>query len=397
MEQLLRRLLLPLDYLLLAISYLFPRNRKIWCFGSKFGGNAKYLFIYLNSREKQEGEEYVWIGDDDVERVRELGFKAYRRWSLKGVWYSLRAGAYLYNSYPSNVNLYTFGRAKLVNLWHGVALKCIDRQIKVGPMVKIYQSKGLINELRYLNFRVRPNVVLSTSPLVTNIFSEAFGVPKSHCVEGVYPRCDLFTIPISKVDAFVERYENEATMALIRRIKQYDYCYVYMPTFRDSGKDFLHDCGFDFEKINGLMKKRNRVFVLKLHPDSKIQLHKEYSNIIWVDKDVDIYPVLPHSNCLVTDFSSIYFDYLLMSDKQIILFVPDFKEYISKSRELLFEYDDVMKGKKAETFLQLKALVDEDNPYFVIDGLDKVKKQFWDYKYSTMDELVKAIKSKVNE
>lgn len=397
MGQILRKLLLPLDYLLLSISFLIPRNKKIWCFGSKFGGNAKYLFVNLNSRKKQKGEKYVWIGDEDVVKVRDLGFKAYKRWSLKGLWYSLRAGAYLYNSYPSNINSYAFGCAKRVNLWHGIALKCIDRQIKVGPMVKIYQSKGLINELRYLTFRLRPDVVLSTSPLVTDIFSEAFGVPKSNCIEGVYPRCELFLSPISKVDDFVERYENNATKDLIRRMKQYDYTYIYMPTFRDSGDDFLHNCSFDYEQINEAMAKHNRCFIIKLHPDSKIQLTKEYSNIILVDKDVDIYPVLPYSHCLVTDFSSIYFDYLLLNGKQIILFVPDFNDYISKSRELLFEYDDVMKGKKAENFAQLKDLLDEDEPCFVIEGLDKVKKQFWDYQYPTIDDLANAIKNRINE
>ena len=398
MKHTVRRLLIPFDYLLLALSFLMPRDKRLWCFGAKFGGNAKYLFIHLNSEKEMDcGYKYVWIGEEDVQVVQSLGYTAYRRWSIKGIWNCLRAGVYIYNSYPSNINLYTVGRAKLINLWHGIALKSIDRQIKVGPMVKIYQSKGLINELRYLNFRLRPDLVLSTSPTVSNDFSEAFGVPVSHCIEGLYPRCELFMSPLSVVDEFVDKYENSATKRLRNQLKQYEYVYVYMPTFRDSGDDFLNNCGFDLDKINSVMVKNNRVFLLKLHPDSKLQITKEYSNVIQVAKDVDIYPILPYSHCLVTDFSSIYFDYLLMEDKQIILFVPDYDEYISKSRNLLYNYDEIMKGRKAEDFNQLLSLMSEINPIFEIDGKEQIKNKFWDYKCSNMNELTESIIKRIDE
>ena len=131
------RLLLPLKYLLLLISFLFPRNKKIWCFGTVFVGNAKYLFIHMNENNKEI--RCIWIADNvDSKLVKTKGYEAYSRWSFKGIWYSLRGGVYVFNSYPNNVNLYTSGGAKFVNLYHGIALKCIDRQIKVGPKTRIY-------------------------------------------------------------------------------------------------------------------------------------------------------------------------------------------------------------------------------------------------------------------
>ena len=95
-----------LKYLLLGLSFLVPRNNKIWCFGSRFNGNTKYLSIYLN--EVHTNKRIIWIvEDDEFEHLKSLGFETYKRWSIKGVWFCLIAGAYFYTSYPANVNLYT--------------------------------------------------------------------------------------------------------------------------------------------------------------------------------------------------------------------------------------------------------------------------------------------------
>lgn len=390
----LARLLLPFKYILLLISYLFPRNKKIWCFGDLFMSNSKYLFIHMNEKEKDI--RCIWISyKSDNQFIKSLGYETYRRWSVKGIWYCLIGGVYVYNSYPDNVNLYTTGRAKLVNLWHGIPLKCIDRQIKVGPMVKIFQSKGLINELRYLNFRLSPDVILSTSPEVTKQFAEAFDVDKDHFVEGLYPRCIFFYEELENVESFIKKYEDGKAIQLVQHIKQYDYTYIYMPTFRDTGDDFIANSGFDFDKINELMKENNRLFIMKLHPDSIFQFRDDYSNIVLIDKDIDIYPILPFTDCLITDFSSVYFDYLIMEGKQIILFIPDFKDYTSKNRELLYPYDTVMRGSHAKNFNEFITLLSIKDPYFEVDGIGEIRKLFWNFKYSTMDELVLAIKEKM--
>lgn len=396
MNTLARRITLPLKYLLLLLSYLFPRNKKIWCFGSSFGGNTKYLFIYMS---EHCGNDYdcVWIGErSDVDYIRELGFKGFYRWSLKGLFYCLIGGVYVYNSYPANVNLYTMGRAKLVNLWHGVALKCIDRQIISGPTAKYYQEKGLLNDLRYLNFRKHADVVLSTSPLMSDNFSEAFDVPKCKIIEGCYPRCYLFDKNNDEVMSFIKKYEKPEVYKIIDFIQSFDYVYIYMPTWRDTGDDFLKECGFDLGRINGIMKKNSRLFVLKMHPDSKLKIDADYSNIMLLDNEIDVYPILYYTNCLITDFSSVYFDYLLMDDRQILLFVPDFEDYVNSNRSLKYPYDEVMKGQKVLDFDSLAILLDKPNPYFKIEGLQSIKNLFWDYQCSDMKDLIRAIEEKVS-
>lgn len=383
------------DLILLAISYLFPRNNNIWCFGSDFVGNAKYLSIYL--KETQSTIRIIWISEgNEVIRLRELGFEAYERWSLKGVWYSLIAGAYFYDSYPYNVNLYTIGRAKKVNLWHGVGLKKMDRQIKAGPLAKYYQSKGIINELRYLGFRMKPDLMLSTSPFQTRHFIEAVEVTEDHFIEAVYPRCEIFKKSESNLLDYIKKYETKETYSFVENLRNYSYVYIYMPTFRDSGDDFIKQCGFDFDKVNSSLKEHNRFLILKMHPDSKLDFSNEYSNIVIVPKDIDIYPVLPFTSCLITDYSSIYFDYLLMKDKHIILFIPDYNDYISKSRDLAHPYDKYTKGLTAKTFEELFELFNRDFVDIEMPDLNSIRSTFWAPKYTNLNQLVYILREKID-
>lgn len=382
------------DLILLALSFLFPRNKNIWCFGSDFAGNTKYLSIYM--KEIHSSIRIIWIlNGKDVNRIKSLGFEAYDRWSLKGVWYCLIAGAYFYNSYPYNVNLYTIGRTKKVNLWHGVGLKKMDRQIKTGPLATFYQSKGIINELRYLGFRLKPDIMLSTSPFQTRHFIEAIETTEDHFIESVYPRCELFQKKESELLNYIKKYETKDTYSFVEKLRTYSYVYIYMPTFRDSGDDFIKSSGFDFDLVNDSLFEHNRLLILKMHPDSKLEFHKEYSNIVIVPKDIDIYPVLPFTNCLITDYSSIYFDYILMRDKHIILFIPDYDEYISKSRDLAHPYDKYTKGLIAKTFKELFVLFNKETEDIEMPNLDSIRNTIWEPKYINLDQLVNVLRERI--
>lgn len=384
-----------LKLILLGFSFLIPRNKRIWCFGSHFNGNTKYLSIFL--KETCINKRIIWIVEKkELKHLRALGFEAYTRWSFKGVWFCLIAGAYFYNSYPDNVNLYTKGRSKLINLWHGVGLKKMDRQIKTGPLAKYYQSKGLFNELRYLNFRLKPDVMLSTSPFQTRHFIEAVEVSDSHFVEGIYPRCELFKKKKKELYDVIKKYESPNTVNLANKLKEYRYVYMYMPTFRDSGDDFITNCGFDFEQVNDALTRNNRLLIIKMHPDSKLSFLKEYSNIQIVEKDVDIYPILPLTHCLITDYSSIYFDYILMKDKPVILFIPDLDNYLKNSRDLAFPYEEYTKGIVAKDFEVLMALFNSPTEDYAMPDIDNIRKIFWAPTFKSLEELTKAIIERLN-
>lgn len=387
-------LLRPFQYLELLLSFLTPRNKKIWCFGSSFNGNTKFLFIYMNELKMNR---CVWIAKgDEVNQIRELGFEAYKKSSLKGKLLLLTAGVYVYNSYISNVGAYTWGRVKKVNLWHGVGLKNIEYEMNVGPIAKRYYTKGPINALRYMPFRVKPDILLTTSPMMTRHFTKCFRLNKDAVIEGIYPRCELFNKTNDELFDYIQRYETQSTANLAGVLRGYRFVYIYMPTFRDSGDDFISNCGFNFDLVNRVLMEDNRLLIMKMHPDSKLVFKKEYSNIQIVEKDVDIYPILPLTHCLITDYSSIYFDYILMKDKPIILFIPDLENYLANSRDLAFPYEDYTKGIVANDFDSLIALFKTPIQDYVMPEIETIRKAFWAPSSKNMSELVSGIVEKLN-
>jgi CDP-glycerol glycerophosphotransferase len=103
--------------------------------------------------------------------------------------------------------------------------------------------------------------------------------------------------------------------------------------------------------------KQNQIlFALKPHENLAVhfQSHPQlvYNNVLLIDSVSDVYPILPLVNILVTDYSSIYFDFLLL-DKPIIFFPYDIEKYLKQDREFYFNYDEVTPGVKVRSIEEL--------------------------------------------
>lgn len=95
---LLRRLLeVVFGYPLYVFSFLCIRNRNKWLFGTNVGftDNAKYLFIYANEQKDEIRPIWITSSRDTVERIHKMGFEAYLKYSLKGLYHSLTAHVYV--------------------------------------------------------------------------------------------------------------------------------------------------------------------------------------------------------------------------------------------------------------------------------------------------------------
>jgi len=94
----------------------------------------------------------------------------------------------------------------------------------------------------------------------------------------------------------------------------------------------------------------------------------------------DINNILKLTDILITDYSSIYFDYLLL-DKPIIFAPFDFEDYLVKDRELYYNYDEVTPGPKArnwnEVLISLKEAI--ENPEKYKKEREKIKNIFHKY------------------
>lgn len=144
--------------------------------------------------------------------------------------------------------------------------------------------------------------------------------------------------------------------------------FFYMPTFRDTGKDISG--WLKSNKLKEFLRQNNAVLVCKLHFADKNSLNFELTEDFYkMDSDSDIYPVLKYSDALITDYSSIYFNYLLL-DKPILYYPIDLAEYQEKCRGFYEPYDKLTAGVKAYNEQELINAMQD-----VINGVDNYKEE----------------------
>ena len=149
-----------------------------------------------------------------------------------------------------------------------------------------------------------------------------------------------------------------------------------MPTWRDSGYNFLAD--FDFETLNNLLQERNELMLLKLHPVTRISLDKQYSNIKIVNKYVDLNSLMSYTDCLITAYSSVYYDYITIPNKRLILYIPDYVNYTTNDRDLAFDYMESTEGEFAYEFKELLALVStRSEKFYSYERIAEIRDRFW--------------------
>lgn len=362
-------LFLPIYWL----SFLFPRDSRIWLFGSTFGrrfaDNPRYLYLYVSQHSDRSSEQVsnsvseweaaghayvedahckdirpIWISHDKgiVEFLNQNGYEAYYYHSLKGIWYCLRGKMYFFDNYSKDISFWLSGGAVKVNLWHGVGNKCINYDNKHD---KVRHPKNAWEKFKYFPRRLsdeKPShYILATSPMMSEIFARAFQVPKDHVIEAGYPRNDilfeeagvknLYLPTEQKLMDYMEQWKSEGKTIL-----------GYLPTFRPSEKKFFEVC--DLAAFNSFLQENQMQLVCKLHPKSTCKEEFEkmnYSNIYNVPADVDVNGFLGKIDLLIADYSSVYSDYMLL-DRPVVAFHYDYEDYASDTRDAYFDWDEYM-------------------------------------------------------
>lgn len=324
------------------ITFLIPRRKKVWLFGGaldKFVGNAKYAFYYVNKEYPKVNA--IWLSKDDklIDFLRKKSYKAYKTTSIRGLVLLLTSKVII-----NDADLIDFaipwltGGAIRVNLWHGVTLK------HIGCDVKRKTKESNLDKLLllYLKLIAPPTYVCTTSPVLLDIFSSAFNISKDKIIVAGYHRTLPFYYSDAELDNLLKQTECLDNIELYRKLKiDTRYKVIYMPTFRDSNPYYFKEAIPNLELLNNVCKEHNILFIIKAHRFTKIDISiSTLSNVIVLDKACDVYPLLSTTDLLITDYSSIMFDYVLLN-KPIVYYPFDLQEYITDSRELYFPYDTI--------------------------------------------------------
>ncbi len=321
---------------------LLPRKTGLWVLGdgyrgrSRRGENAKYLFLQLGQRDCTE--QLVWVSKDksEVELLRNNGYTSYHARSIHGTYALIRAEK-IFCTNGMDFAWWLTGGAEIIQLWHANTLKKMGwdgvKHRSDTPYQKSYKKRVIYDWDKLVTTSINPPA---------DIIRRSFGIPEANTIVTGYPRTDIFYKNIDHLGMSVDC----DLIGYLEGIPADETVFMYAPTWRrsyqDSDRNLLSETELNLQKVNMHLKKNNSYLIVKLHPMSSISNQDEYDRLLFAEPGSDPYPVLKEVDCLITDYSSLYIDYLLL-DCPIIFFPYDLPEY-TEQEGLYYTYESVTPG-----------------------------------------------------
>ncbi len=302
------------------LDYLWPKDDRIWIFGSnngrKIDGNPKALYDRLSS---DPSLRCFYITRDHRPGYHTLPFK-----SLRPLFLFLRA-RYLVISH----GLWDTGflkpsrEKKIIETWHGIPVKPIGFSI-INPTIDY--CKMLKEHAKIIDS------FLVSSEYVAQIFNESLHInPRKFLLTG-QPRNDLL----------IQKKARTPISTLIDLPEADSRIVLYAPTFRDSGANpFFNFPDFDLSGLIDFLNENNITLLLRPHisDSSNVQpFLNERIKLFSSEQCPEMNESLADIDLLITDYSSIFIDYLLL-DRPILFTCTDFRQYTLTERGQLLVDD----------------------------------------------------------
>ena len=313
----------------------------IWLFSSTdnshYNYNSRYLFEYVKENLPEITPLFVI---NDPELRNSLSSKYGKQYfieteSIQGIRQALSAGVWFTSAGLPAYGTGLHKKRLIINLWHGVPLKKIallDPNLKKAA--RIYFKKI---------FSENYTCILTTSHELIPLMARSFAVSEDKIKVWGQPRND---------GLFQKNDRREILGQLFPDLPEYTKTVLYAPTFRDYGQVQLFPFkDFDQKQLEAFLDEKNMLLFIRTHvaeQGSAAPYLGKRIRFLGNEQAEDVTGILNIFDCLITDYSSIYIDYLL-TDKPMIFLPYDRQQYLD-GRGMNFDYDDVTPGPKPETF-----------------------------------------------
>lgn len=313
----------------------------IWLFSSTdnshYNYNSRYLFEYVKENLPEITPLFVI---NDPELRNSLSSKYGKQYfieteSIQGIRQALSAGVWFTSAGLPAYGTGLHKKRLIINLWHGVPLKKIallDPNLKKAA--RIYFKKI---------FSENYTCILTTSHELIPLMARSFAVSEDKIKVWGQPRND---------GLFQKNDCREILGQLFPDLPEYTKTVLYAPTFRDYGQVQLFPFkDFDQKQLEAFLDEKNMLLFIRTHvaeQGSAAPYLGKRIRFLGNEQSEDVTGILNIFDCLITDYSSIYIDYLL-TDKPMIFLPYDRQQYLD-GRGMNFDYDDVTPGPKPETF-----------------------------------------------
>ncbi|MEE6667712.1 CDP-glycerol glycerophosphotransferase family protein [Pediococcus acidilactici] len=271
--------------------------------GRKYDDSPQVLYEELKSDKKFEDYSFVWVFKKENKelpseiQVRSNTFKYFVALLTSKYWIS---NSSIEELVPLNSKNHVY-----INTWHGVPIKFLGNDQKKDS----YLARNWYTAVKF-------NLLLSSGDYDSNLFRKIFPKTQNIKVTGLPRNLDLYEDASKK---------NEIRQKTITKLKldPSKKTILYAPTFRaDSLNDRAQmELNFDKESLKKITSEYNflirpHYFIEKIVPD------KGFKDV----RDFRLNDLLITSDLLITDYSSIMFDYMILN-KPIISYAYDLADY----------------------------------------------------------------------
>lgn len=312
--------------------------------GKGFSDNPKALYLYMKKQEEYKDYKFIWaIKHHKKKNINIQGAKVIEYFSIPYFYYLARSKYWFVNC---KLPAYVLKKDSQIYLqtWHGTPLKRLAHDIIVPEGTTFYRSKMSEKQMhetydvdvRKYNYMISPNAFSSEK------FSSAFQINKERLIETGYPRNDILcNISEAEVCELKKKYGIPFDKKVI----------LYAPTWRDNSfvaKGYTFKLEVDFDKWQ---KKLQDEYVVIFKPHYLIINEfdiKKYKGFVYeISADSDISELYVMSDILITDYSSVFFDYAILN-RPMYFYMFDLKEYAEELRGFYFDIHKTLPGEIIE-------------------------------------------------
>ena len=334
-------------------KYYFPAMKAAYTFMRIFLPVDKNLIVFESGVGKQYADsprmiyekiieeklpyKKVWFVNKDV-HFRDPETRKVKRLSPAYYYYLAKAGYWVNNqNFPSYIK--KSSQTTYLQTWHGTPLK------KMLFDIEHVQGRNEGYTERVSRAVKNWDYLISPSAYATKAFRSAFHY-EGEVLEFGYPRNDLFYQ--EEFSAVASRVREKLNLPADKKV------ILYAPTFRDNqtngANKFTFEIPFDMEAMKEQLGDEY-VLLLRLHVviSNKVRVPEELRDFVYnVSSYSDIQELLTISDVLVTDYSSVMFDYANLK-RPMLFYVYDFEEYRDNTRGFYMNFEQEAPGPLLQT------------------------------------------------
>jgi len=350
--------------------------------GKQWSGNSKAIFDHIGSTgHGLHGFRYQRSSQPEPEDPRCLA----GWWRPRTIWILLRAKTIVMTHGLNSLSPFRFSNRKFfVETWHGVPLKGQQFTEATPKPQELKQTRR--NWERYVDVLIAPSRIAAYSMC-------------SSCM--LDPRRVFYCGQARNDILFRTVGASQVIRELAPTIPHYEKVILYCPTFRDASEVRL----FPFPDLSVIdlaefLEDRDAVILIRGHTRGPAGSEGYPTNrFVMFDQSVcaDVNVVLPEVDVLITDYSSIYFDFLLL-DRPIVFVPYDLEQYQRERGFVIDDYDFWTPGKKVHRYREFISAVGDalESPEIEAERRQTISRLMNYYQDGeSCEEIVQLIKQRI--